>query len=56
MMLTRGDVVRQLAATSAGMLAARPAFAAADTIVRIANVPIEPTADVFYADEQGFAS
>ena len=55
-MPTRRSAIRQLSALAAGAVAAssygRAAFA--DTVLRVANVPIEPTADLYYADEQGF--
>jgi NitT/TauT family transport system substrate-binding protein len=58
-MLNRRDLIGRLVRASAGaaavpaLFASRAAFAA-DNVVHIANVPIEPTADLFYADEQGF--
>lgn len=58
-MLPRRDLIRQLAAVSAGAIAVPALFVpqpvpAAGNVLHVANVPIEPTADLFYTDEQGY--
>lgn len=59
MMVKRRDLLRLLAGATGGAIAGGPSWTAlpataAGTVLRVANVPIEPTSDLFYADQEGF--